>query len=45
MGILVAASARKDGARIVVDATRVVVVHVEAYDPALVGRGLVVAAG
>ena len=45
MGVLVADSVRKDGPTIGVDATRVIVVHVEAYDRTLEGRGLVVATG
>jgi len=45
MGVLVADSVRKDGSTIGVDATRVIVVHVEAYDRTLEGRGLVVATG
>jgi hypothetical protein len=43
MGVVVTKSVTKEGSVITGDAPRMVVVHVEAYDPALVGRGTVVA--
>ena len=42
MGVLTTKSVTKDGAVITGDATHMIVVHVDAYDPALVGRGTAV---
>jgi PKD repeat protein len=43
MGVIVTTAVTKDGAVITGDATKLVVVHVDTYDPALVGQGTVVA--
>lgn len=42
MGVLVASAVSKDGSTISGDASRLVIVHVDAYDPSLIGRGTVV---
>jgi hypothetical protein len=43
MGVIVTTAVTKDGAVITGDTTKLVVVHVDTYDPALVGQGTVVA--
>jgi hypothetical protein len=43
MGVIVTSAVTKDAAEITGNKTRLVVVHVDTYDPALVGRGTVVA--
>ena len=43
MGIIVTSAVTKDAAEITGNKLRLVVVHVDAYDPALLGRGTVVA--
>ena len=43
MGVVVTTTVTKDRAVITGDKARLVVVHVDTYDPALIGKGTIVA--